>query len=130
MPTNHSCRCCGSSHLPRRCPAYGKKCAECSKINHFRDVCRSGRNRTVHNLNQEPDQPHEEVYHIDTVNINSVYFSNKHLVIKNNLKSSSNQASIIVIITVIIIIIMIIIIIIIHTYIHTYIYIVLNYILY
>ena len=55
------------------------------------------RNRTVCNWEQEPDQHHEEVDHIDMVNINFVYFNNKHLVITGNLKkTSSNQASIIV----------------------------------
>ena len=43
--------------------------------------------RTVHDLEQEPDQHHEEVDHIDTVNINSVYFNNKHSVITANLKT-------------------------------------------
>ena len=78
------------------CPAYVKKCVECSKNNHFREVCRTGKNRTVHDLEQEPDQHHEEVEHIDTMNIHSVYFNKKHLVITANLKVPSNQTSIIV----------------------------------
>ena len=28
-------------HQLRQCPAYGKMCAECSKVGHFRKVCHS-----------------------------------------------------------------------------------------
>ena len=56
----------------------------------------SGRNRTIHYLKQKPDQQYEDVDHIDMVNINSVYFSNKHSVITASLKTSSNQASVLV----------------------------------
>ena len=68
---------------------------KCGKVNHFRDIYRSGRNRTIHDLEQEPDQHHEEG-HIDAVNINSIIFNIKWLVITANLKSLSNQVSIIV----------------------------------
>ena len=95
MPVNQSCRYCGSIHLPREFPAYGKRCTECSRINHFMEVCRSARNRIVHNLKQEPDQHHKEVDCIEKVNINSVFYK-KYSVIIANLKTSSNQASIIV----------------------------------
>ena len=77
MPTNHSCSYCGSSHPPRQCPNYGKKCAEYGKINHIREACRTGRNRTVHDLEQEANQHHEEEDRINTVNINSIIFNSK-----------------------------------------------------
>ena len=34
-----SCRNCGGSHKPRRCPAYGTKCSSCYKYNHFAKCC-------------------------------------------------------------------------------------------
>ena len=58
------------------------------------EVCRTRRNITIHILEQEPDQHHEEKDHIDMVNINSVHFNNKHLVLIAKLKTSSNQAAI------------------------------------
>ena len=58
----------------------------------FRKVCRSGRNRTIHDLEQELDQHREEA----DDRVRTVYFKNKHLVITANLKTLSNQASIIV----------------------------------
>ena len=32
---------CGTGHSPQQCPAYGKKCGECSKENYDKVVCRS-----------------------------------------------------------------------------------------
>lgn len=37
---NFKCRRCNTIHGPRQCPAYGKKCAKCSKLNHFMACCR------------------------------------------------------------------------------------------
>ena len=36
-----NCRNCGSKHQPRQCPAYGKTCYKCEKLNHFAALCRS-----------------------------------------------------------------------------------------
>ena len=33
-----TCKYCGSSHPPRRCPAYGMMCGQCSRVNHFSAV--------------------------------------------------------------------------------------------
>ena len=67
-PVKQSGSYCGSSHPPRQYLACRKKCTECGKMRHFREVCRSGRNRTIHGLKQEPYQHHEEEEHIDMVN--------------------------------------------------------------
>jgi len=34
-----NCKYCGRSHTPGRCPAYGKRCNQCKKFNHFAVVC-------------------------------------------------------------------------------------------
>ena len=36
-----TCSKCGMSHLPRECPAWGKKCHKCGNKNHFSTCCRS-----------------------------------------------------------------------------------------
>lgn len=41
FPVQTSCIYCGSSHPPRKCPAYGKTCRICHKQNHFDKMCRS-----------------------------------------------------------------------------------------
>ena len=55
-PTEQNCSYCGSNYPPRQYLAYDKKCRECGKINHFREVCRSVRGRVIHNVEQEPEQ--------------------------------------------------------------------------
>ena len=95
-PTKKSCCYCSSSHPPNQCLAYGKKCVDHSKINHFREVCRNRRNTTVHNIEQEQDQCGVEEDNIDTVNINSIIFNSKQLAIRANLKMSPSQVSIII----------------------------------
>ena len=39
--TGQTCQNCGKNHPPRRCPAYGKTCNACNKLNHFAKLCRS-----------------------------------------------------------------------------------------
>ena len=36
-----NCKYCGKFHDYGKCPAYGKKCLNCSKLNHFKAVCRN-----------------------------------------------------------------------------------------
>ncbi len=36
----HNCKYCGKSHASKQCPAFGKKCYNCGKNNHFSKVCR------------------------------------------------------------------------------------------
>lgn len=36
-----NCKFCGRNHPLRNCPAFGKKCTKCSKLNHFASVCKS-----------------------------------------------------------------------------------------
>lgn len=38
--TKQPCRNCGTIHSYRQCPAYGKKCNFCHKMNHFQKCCR------------------------------------------------------------------------------------------
>ena len=40
-----NCNFCGRSHLPRRCPAYGKTCNKCKKSNHFANVCKQDKSK-------------------------------------------------------------------------------------
>ena len=37
--SSQRCQYCGKSHLPRRCPAFGKFCNKCKERNHFANVC-------------------------------------------------------------------------------------------
>ena len=95
-PIKKTCSYCGSSHPPKQSKAYGKMCIDCSKTNHFREVCRSRRNTAVHYIEQVPDHCNVEEDHIDTVNINSFIFNSKWSAITANLKMSSSQVNIII----------------------------------
>ena len=41
-----SCKYCGTSHVPKKCPAYGKQCHKCGRMNHFVNVCQDKRGRS------------------------------------------------------------------------------------
>ena len=44
------CRNCGTKHMPRSCPAFQTKCANCGRFNHFPSCCR---NRKVNAVDVE-----------------------------------------------------------------------------
>ncbi len=44
------CKRCGTEHTSCACPAYGKQCKNCKKMNHFARMCRS---RKVHAVDDE-----------------------------------------------------------------------------
>lgn len=50
--TVRSCQYCGTHHKKGSCPAYGKKCGKCGKINHFSKVCKS--KITVNEIERRP----------------------------------------------------------------------------
>ena len=92
MPAKQNYSYCGSCLPPRKCLAYGKKCEEYGKINHFKEVSTSKRGRASHNTEQEPNLNQEEVK-IHTVNINSTSFNSKWSIITADLKTNSYQSS-------------------------------------
>ena len=59
------CRKCGQLHLPRECPAWGKKCRKCRNKNHFTTCCRmrdieESRDRDQHRLTHRESQNRRE----------------------------------------------------------------------
>ena len=55
-----ACGYCGSIHEKRKCPAFGKSCNKCKKMNHFATVCRSKSARQVNELYVDSDAYDEE----------------------------------------------------------------------
>ena len=87
------CKYCGGSHAPRQCPAYGKTCAGCRKMGHFKKVCRSRRDQMVHEVEIEMAQePQEEG--IETVSINSIYLNQNQSLIKAHLERQVGKTTI------------------------------------
>ena len=55
--TEIKCNKCGGSHAPRSCPAYGKTCNNCNKMNHYARCCMAGdTKRKVHTVDEEPKE--------------------------------------------------------------------------
>ena len=70
-------------HASRQCLAYGKMCNGCGKLGHFKKVCQSRKDHTVHRVEVEVSQEDNE---IEEVSINSVYLNNKCLLITADLE--------------------------------------------
>eukprot|EP00794_Sanderia_malayensis_P020867 gene20867-22919_t len=48
------CGYCGLTHEERHCPAFGKKCRKCQKMNHFAAVCKSRTDGSVDRPEKRP----------------------------------------------------------------------------
>lgn len=51
----YHCLKCNREHGPRQCPAFGKTCAKCQKLNHFAAGCKSKSINTIEVENQDVD---------------------------------------------------------------------------
>lgn len=49
-----ACKRCGRRHEPRQCPAYGKECNRCHKMNHYAKFCKSN-NIDIINVDENGD---------------------------------------------------------------------------
>ena len=52
----HNCKYCAGSHTRGQCEAFGKRCRNCNKMNHYAKSCLSRRNSDRHNNNQDDRQ--------------------------------------------------------------------------
>lgn len=86
-----NCLRCGQNHKINACPAYGKKCDSCKKLNHFSRVCKQ--KQFVNNINNEfrdiPELPMDELTIYNLVNDENSTDSNRwfeNLYVNNKLK--------------------------------------------
>ena len=63
-----TCRNCGSTHKPKQCPAYGRKCNACGKLNHYAKMCRSGKKPQQSGVDEVVDAFYDE-FQIETVSL-------------------------------------------------------------
>ncbi|CAH2088951.1 unnamed protein product [Euphydryas editha] len=63
------CSRCGFYHSERRCPAYGKKCKKCGKMNHYVRKCRA---RDAVKAVQESESSGNESCHMYLINISNI----------------------------------------------------------
>lgn len=64
FPTSRACRYCGGQHDKGRCPAFGKKCNNCGRANHFTTVCQQRRPRREEGAVRHVDYG-EELQHLE-----------------------------------------------------------------
>ena len=84
MMRTSTCRYCGSSHPPRRCPAYGMMCGECSRVNHFSTMCRAPRRVTSKPEEQDNGQ---------TNKVKNNQFIHNHSYVKASIETKINTTS-------------------------------------
>lgn len=88
-----SCKFCGGKHEFRKCPAFGKKCTKCSKLNHFAKVCRSRANNAhfvtekweenTDNKNTENNNPNNIWYVSQNPQINNMNIKMEEISVDN-----------------------------------------------
>ena len=83
----NKCRNCGSTHPPKKCPAYGKECFSCKKKGHFKQFCHSAQHnrsqshrgdgrksrKDMHDIDQDKEAFQMQDY--DSVNVQTVCFT-------------------------------------------------------
>ena len=85
------CRYCRSMHAPRQCLVYGKMCASCGKLGHFKKVCQSRKDCVVHAVEVDVSQ---EDGKIEVASINTVYLNNKWSLITPDLEMQVSKNTI------------------------------------
>nr|XP_049699920.1 uncharacterized protein K02A2.6-like [Helicoverpa armigera] len=100
------CKRCGFHHSIRRCPAYGKKCMKCGKLNHFARKCMAQNTRNIKAVQEMHPNDSKESYGTYVVNISNinadknwyeyVYFTdfNRHLKFKLDSGAQCNVISV------------------------------------
>ena len=69
-----SCSNCGSSHLPRKCKAYGKECFHCHKKGHFSQLCHSRQHGKSPGPGLRNQASHNRYFHHDVHEIDQSQF--------------------------------------------------------
>ncbi|UYV66236.1 K02A2.6-like [Cordylochernes scorpioides] len=58
------CQRCGKSHRAKNCPAWGKRCSKCKKMNHFAAFCKSS---AIRSLNDETEETVRSIHEAKVV---------------------------------------------------------------
>ena len=68
-PSKSLCKNCGLQHLKKQCPAFGKQCRKCNKLNHFAKCCR-GAKRKVEAVEQSESSPKSDLMFVGAIDHN------------------------------------------------------------
>lgn len=80
-----NCKYCGKTHQIRQCPAFGKKCNSCGKLNHFSNMCNNAK-KTINQLSQDDADSHNLMYiNSSNASVHSISVKTETLKIQGNL---------------------------------------------
>ena len=65
-PNKIQCNNCGLQHPKKQCPAFGKQCRKCNKLNHFAKCCRSTK-RKVEAVEQSEGSPKSDLMFVGAI---------------------------------------------------------------
>ncbi|KAF5282315.1 hypothetical protein FQR65_LT14369 [Abscondita terminalis] len=73
------CKKCNTKHEARNCPAYGKRCLNCNKLNHYKIGCklRKRGSRKINEIAEASEQEVENIGNLFTNSITTVQFKNE-----------------------------------------------------
>ena len=69
-PSKSTCKNCGFQHPKKQCPAFGKQCRNCNKLNHFAKCCRSAK-RKVDAVEQSQSNPKSDLMFVGAIEHNT-----------------------------------------------------------
>lgn len=87
---NFLCRSCNLKHGPRSCPAFGQKCNNCSRFNHFAVMCNVKNSRSINAINEnnfDNSQYVDELF-IHSINNNAKDYNDTLKFFNNSSKSA------------------------------------------
>ena len=84
------CRYCNGIHASQQCPTFGKMCSRCGKTGHYKKLCRSRKECTVHKIDIKAVQESQDEQ-IEIVSIDSVCLNRNQSVIKASLDTFTGK---------------------------------------
>ena len=80
----YKCKKCGYTHEKMKCPAYGKKCRNCSKLNHFAKMCKKQQVHALDGNNQNDSDSEYEQYFVESLENSSSHEKDWKIVVDIN----------------------------------------------
>ena len=90
--TTNRCKYCGSLHQRGKCPAYGKTCSKCHKLNHFAAVCLSTSRKVHYSVEGQSSDACDSAGNMDHVFIGTLFSDeNSDINTLNNAKNDDRD---------------------------------------
>lgn len=67
-----NCRSCSLTHVPRNCPAYGKRYNKCKKYHHFQKMCRNKWVKEIEENGSQNNYEELEEFSVTCISVNEI----------------------------------------------------------